>query len=144
MSMRLIRWVSMAWLVLAAPALALDKATIEKMNAGFTAAFNSGDFASAAELYSEDAYVLPPGAEIVRGRGSIQSFWAKASETVGDVNLTTLELTPLGNSLAREIGAFSGKTKGSQPQDIGGKYVVIWEKVGDDWKITTDIWNSNK
>jgi ketosteroid isomerase-like protein len=144
MSTRLIRWFPIAWLVLAAPVLAQDKATIEKMNAGFTAAVNSGDFASAAALYTEDAYVLPPGAEIVRGRGSIQSFWAKTSETLGDVNLTTLELTPLGNSVAREIGAFSGKTKGSRPQDIGGKYVVIWQKVGDDWKIATDIWNSNK
>jgi ketosteroid isomerase-like protein len=46
--------------------------------------------------------------------------------------------------VAREIGAFSGKTKGSQPQDIGGKYVAIWQKIGDEWKVTTDIWNSNK
>lgn len=59
--MRLIRWFPIAWLVLAAPVLAQDKATIEKTNAGFTAAFNSGDFASAAALYTEDAYVLPPG-----------------------------------------------------------------------------------
>ncbi|HEY2758735.1 MAG TPA: DUF4440 domain-containing protein [Pseudolabrys sp.] len=144
MSMRMIRWLPVAWLVLATPVLAQDKVTIEKMNAGFTAAFNSGDFASAAGLYTEDAYVLPPGAEIVKGRGSIQSFWAKAGEALGDVNLTTLELTPLGNSVAREIGAFSGKTKGSQPQDIGGKYVAIWQKIGDEWKVTTDIWNSNK
>jgi ketosteroid isomerase-like protein len=144
MSMGLIRWFPVAWLVLAAPVLAQDKATIEKINASFTAAFNSGDFALAAALYTEDAYVMPPGSEIVRGRGSIQSFWAKAGETLGNITLTTLEVTPLGNSVAREIGTFSGKTKGSQPQDVGGKYVVIWQKVGDDWKITTDIWNSNK
>ncbi|HEY2210291.1 MAG TPA: nuclear transport factor 2 family protein [Bradyrhizobium sp.] len=144
MSMRLICWFPIAWIVLAGPVLAQDKATIEKMNAAFTDAFNNGDFASAAALYTEDAYVLAPGAEILKGRGSIQSFWAKAGESLGDVNLTTLAVTPLGPSVAREIGTFSGKTKGSEPQDVSGKYVVIWQKVGDDWKMSTDIWNSNK
>lgn len=144
MSMRLICWFPIAWIVLAGPVLAQDKATIEKMNAAFTDAFNNGDFASAAALYTEDAYVLAPGAEILNGRGSIQSFWAKAGESLGDVNLTTLAVTPLGPSVAREIGTFSGKTKGSEPQDVSGKYVVIWQKVGDDWKMSTDIWNSNK
>jgi ketosteroid isomerase-like protein len=142
--MRLICWFPIAWIVLAGPVLAQDKATIEKMNAAFTDAFNNGDFASAAALYTEDAYVLAPGAEILNGRGSIQSFWAKAGESLGDVNLTTLAVTPLGPSVAREIGTFSGKTKGSEPQDVSGKYVVIWQKVGDDWKMSTDIWNSNK
>jgi ketosteroid isomerase-like protein len=139
-----ILWFPFAWFALAGPALAQDKDTIEKMNAAFTGAFNRGDFASAAALYAEDAYVLAPGAEIVKGRGSIQSFWAKAAESLGDVNLTTLVVTPLGGSVAREIGTFSGKIKGSQPQDVSGKYVVIWQKVGDDWKMSTDIWNSNK
>jgi hypothetical protein len=23
-------------------------------------------------------------------------------------------------------------------------YVVVWEKVGSDWKLATDIWNTNK
>jgi uncharacterized protein (TIGR02246 family) len=144
MSMRLIHWVPVAWLTLAASALAQDKAIIDGLNARFAAAFNSGDYSAAAALYTEDAALLPPGAEIIRGRAGIQSFWAKAGETLGDVSLTTLVVTPLGNSVAREIGTFSAKTKGPQPQDVGGKYVVIWQKVGDDWKISTDIWNSTK
>ena len=144
MNMRLIRWLPIAWLLVAAPVLAQDKATIDRLNARFAAAFNSGDYSTAAALYTEDAFVLPPGAEIIRGRAGIQSFWAKAGETLGNVSLTTLEVTPLGNSVAREIGTFSAKTKGPQPQDVGGKYVVIWQKVGDDWRISTDIWNSNK
>jgi hypothetical protein len=27
---------------------------------------------------------------------------------------------------------------------VTGKYVVVWEKVGNDWKLTTDIWNDGK
>jgi hypothetical protein len=24
---------------------------------------------------------------------------------------------------------------------VTGKYVVVWEKVGNDWKLSSDIWN---
>jgi ketosteroid isomerase-like protein len=39
---------------------------------------------------------------------------------------------------------FSLKTKGATPKEVTGKYVVVWEKVGSDWKLATDIWNTNK
>jgi hypothetical protein len=42
---------------------------------------------------------------------------------------------------APEIGTFSLKTKGPMPQGVAGKYVVVWEKVGGDWKLAADIWN---
>ena len=57
------------------PALAQNRATIEKLNDAWTAAFNKGDAAAvAAALYSEDAYVLPPGSAMVKGRPEIEAF----------------------------------------------------------------------
>ena len=48
------------WLSIgAAQALAQDRATIEKLNDVWTAAFDKGDAAAVAALYTEDAYVLP-------------------------------------------------------------------------------------
>jgi ketosteroid isomerase-like protein len=35
-------------------------------------------------------------------------------------------------------------TEGPTPQDVTGKYVVVWEKVGGDWKLAADIWNDGK
>ena len=67
-----------------------------------------------------------------------------SAEKVGDPILTTLDVKPLGPSAAREIGTFSLKTKGPTPQEVSGKYVVVWEKVGNDWKLATDIWNDGK
>jgi ketosteroid isomerase-like protein len=131
-------------LALAAPAAAQDKATIQKHNDAFAAAFNKGDYATVAGMYAEDATLLPPGAEMVKGRAGIQAFWTKAGEGVTDAKLTAVEVTPLGGAWAREIGTFSLKTKASPPQELTGKYVVIWQKAGDDWKLATDIWNANK
>ena len=42
-----------------------------------------------------------------------------------------------------QIGTFSLKTKGPK-QEVTGKYVVVWEKVGTDWQLATDIWNDGK
>jgi ketosteroid isomerase-like protein len=50
----------------------------------------------------------------------------------------------IGLSAAREIGTFSLKTKAPEPQDLNGKYVVVWEKIGADWQLATDIWNDHK
>jgi uncharacterized protein (TIGR02246 family) len=126
------------------PALAQNKATIEKLNDVWTAAFNKGDAAAVAALYTEDAYVLPPGSAMVKGRPAIEAFWRQAAQQMTDAKLTTVDVLPLGRSAAREVGTVTLKTKSQPPQEIVGKYVVLWRKVGRDWKLATDIWNTDK
>ena len=134
----------MAVKLMAPAALAQDKATIDKLNADFMAAFNKGDMAAIGQMYTEDAYLLPSGGPMVKGRAAIQTFWTNAAEGIGDFKLTTLDVKPLGSDGAREIGTFTLKTKGDKPQEVAGKYVVVWEKTGGQWKLATDIWNADK
>jgi uncharacterized protein (TIGR02246 family) len=131
-------------LLIAMPAFAQDKATIDKLNAEFMAAFAKGDMAALGQMYTEDAYLLPPGTETVKGRAAIQTFWTNAAAAIGDLKLTTVDVEALGGDAAREIGTFTLKTKGDKPQEVAGKYVVVWEKTGGQWKLATDIWNTNK
>ena len=126
-----------------APASA-QRAEIEAVNAKWIEFFNKGDFAGVASLYTEDATAFPPGAAMVKGRAAIAEMWKGMAEQVSDPQLTTLDVKPLGPSAAREIGTFSLKTKGPTPKEITGKYVVVWEKVGNDWKLSSDIWNDGK
>ena len=121
----------------------MDKATIQKLSDTFSQAFNKGDFAAIGGMYTEDATLMPPQADLVRGRADIQKFWPAASEQIGDVQLVTVDVKPLGTEAAREIGTFTLNTKGQQRQEIVGKYVVVWQRIGGDWKIATDIWNTN-
>ena len=58
--------------------------TIEKLNDVWTAAFNKGDAAAVAALYTEDAYVLPPGSAMVKGRPAIEAFWRQAAQQMSD------------------------------------------------------------
>ena len=128
---------------LVAPAVA-QKAEIEAVNAKWTELFNKGDFAGVASLYTDDATAFPPGSGMVKGSAAIGAMWKNMAEQVSDPKVTTLDVKPLGPSAAREIGTFSLKTKGPTPQEVTGKYVVVWEKVGQDWKLAADIWNEGK
>jgi uncharacterized protein (TIGR02246 family) len=128
---------------LVAPAFA-QKAEIEAVNAKWMEFFNRGDFAGIASLYTEDATAFPPGSAMVKGRAAIEAMWKGMAEQAADPKLTTLDVKLLGASAAREIGTFSLKTKGPEPKEISGKYVVVWEKIGNDWKLAADIWNDGK
>jgi uncharacterized protein (TIGR02246 family) len=128
---------------LIAPASA-QKAEIEAVNAKWTEFFNKGDFAGIASLYTTDATVFPPGSAMVQGGAAIGAMWKSMAEQVSDPKLTTLDVKPLGPSAAREIGTVSLKTKGPTPQEVIAKYLVVWEKVGNDWKLAADIWNDGK
>ncbi len=67
-------------LVLASAGLALAQtaATIQKLDDAWSDAFNKGDAAAIAAMYAEDAYLLPPGHDMVKGRAAIEGFWKGA------------------------------------------------------------------
>src|SRR3954453_4442609 len=142
--MRRVALIALCLVLLAAPALSQTKAMIQQLNGEWVAAFNKGDAGAIVAMYTEDAYVLPAGAEMAKGRRAIQAFWAQAAQQLGDAKLTTVDVMSLGPGAAREIGTFSFKTKGQTPETVVGKYAVAWRKIGGRWLLATDIWNMNK
>jgi uncharacterized protein (TIGR02246 family) len=131
-------------LLSASPALAQAKDSIQKLNAEWVTAFNKGDAKSLAAMYAPDAYVLPPGAEMAKGHNAIETFWRNAVKQLGDAKLTTVDVQSLGPGAAREVGTVSFKTKAQPPEQVAGKYLVVWRKMGGQWQIAADIWNTNK
>ena len=127
-----------------APAMAQSVADIQKLDDAWAVAFNKGDAKAAAATYAEDAYVLPNMGEMVHGRAAIEAFFKGATQQIGDIALKAVDVLPLGPDAAREIGTFTYKTKAQPPQDVSGKYAVVWRKIGGQWLLATDIWNSNK
>jgi ketosteroid isomerase-like protein len=78
---------------------------------------------------------------MVTGRDAIGAMWKNMAGQVSDPKIITLDVKPLGPSAAREIRTFSLKKKDPTSQELTGKYLVVWEKVGNDWKLAADIWN---
>jgi len=127
---------------LTAPVFA-QKAEIESVNAKWMELFDKGDFSGVGSLYMEDATAFPPGSSMVKGSAAIGAMWKKMVEQVSDPKVTTLDVKRLGPSSAREIGTFSLKTEPT-PKEIVGKYLVVWQKVGSQWRLSADIWNEGK
>jgi uncharacterized protein (TIGR02246 family) len=128
---------------LIAPAAA-QRANIDAVNAKWIELFNKGDFDGVASLYTTDATAFPPGSAMVKGRAAIAALWKSMAEQASDPKLTTIDVKRLGPTAAREIGTFRLKAKGPNPKEITGKYVVVWERIGRDWKLAADIWNEGK
>jgi len=127
--------------LVATPVLAQSKIEIQQLNDQWSAAFNKGDAAAVAAMYAQDAYMLPAGAPMVKGRAAIEGFVKQITQDLGDFKLTTLDVKPLGPDAALEIGTATFKHKG---QAGAVKYAVVWQKEGGSWKLLQDIWNSDK
>jgi uncharacterized protein (TIGR02246 family) len=130
----------------AAAPLAEDPAAVrsalEAINAQHVDAFNQGDVATFAQVYTEDARILPPGMAPIEGRAQIQEFWTGGAQQMGmrDLELTTDEVQVAGDH-AFEQGRFQFMTNGGPAQ---GKYLVVWQKQPDgSWKWHRDIWNES-
>jgi uncharacterized protein (TIGR02246 family) len=138
--------VTLAFACLIASALpsVAQKAEIEAANAQWLEFFNKGDFAGLASLYTEDATALPPGSSMVTGRQAIGAMWKNIGGQASDPHITTIDVKPLGPAAAQEIGTYSLRKNGPSAEEVSGKYLVVWEKVGSDWKLAADIWNDGK
>jgi uncharacterized protein (TIGR02246 family) len=119
------------------------RSAIEAVNMEFSAAFNRGDAAGVAELYTEDGSLLPPGENIVSGRSNIEAYWkAGVDAGLSNLQLTASEVEAHG-PLAYEVGEFSFEMPGSDGgrTTAKGKYLVVWKNVDGTWKLHRDMWN---
>ena len=120
-----------------------DLATVQSLNDRLAASFNAGDGARIAEMYTDDALLMPPGGKLVKGRDGISKYWGATAPTVTNSKLTAAEAKIVGDTDAQEAGSFTARSRGAHPKDIAGKFVILWRKVGDEWQVAADIWNMN-
>ena len=119
------------------------RAAIEQVNTLFSEAIARGDAQAIAKLYTEDAILLPERGELVKGRQAIGEFWKTAMDGgVKSVTMTTLDVGGSGD-LAHEVGTvlLRLQAEGRPPATASAKFVVVWKREADGWKIHRDIWN---
>ena len=111
-------------------------------NEKFMAAFNQGNAAGLAALYTKNGQLLPAHSDFVAHQPAIQAFWQGAMDMgIKSIKLETLEAEDQG-STAYEVGKYTLQGEGGQLFDAG-KYVVIWTQEDGQWKLHRDIWTSS-
>lgn len=115
---------------------------ISQANKKFEENFKNSNPKAIADLYTTDATLLPPGADFIKGKQGIADFWQGAMKMgVKQVKLNTMEVQPCENT-AIEMGTYTLAGEGGATLDEG-KYMVVWQKQNDAWRLHKDIWNSS-
>ena len=125
---------------------AADKRAIQDEVDHWLKLVKAKDAGGIAQLYAEDGAVMPPNAPISKGHAAIEQTWASMMRTPGfDLTFVPEEITVSSSGdLALDRGTYrlAFDSAGKSQTDIG-KYVVVWRKVGNDWKAAADIFNSD-
>jgi uncharacterized protein (TIGR02246 family) len=118
------------------------KKGISATNDKWMKAVEAKNAAGVAALYTDDARVLPPNIPPIEGRAAIEQFFAGMVMGVSRVQLESVEIEGHAET-AHEVGKYTMfDANGTQVDD--GKEIVIWKKVGDEWKLHRDMFSSNR
>jgi ketosteroid isomerase-like protein len=122
----------------------LVRARIEQANGHFEEAFGRQDAAAMAALYTASAQLLPAGGGPVEGTQAIERFWRGIFDSgLTRADLETVEVFAAADGeTATEVGRYRLEA-GGQEADVG-KYVVVWVRTPDGWKIHRDMWNTDR
>lgn len=126
------------------------KATVEElgqMNRDFAKALMDGDAEAAANLYDENASLLPPNEPIVTGRENIRTYWQAGIDAgIVGASVKTISADSDGD-LGYEIGAFELRIKGENDSIMvdTGKYIEILHRNSEGkWISLYGMWSNNE
>jgi len=117
----------------------LVRARIEQANERFKDCFGRQNAEAMAALYTASGQLLPTGSGPIEGTQAIERFW----QGIFDSGLTRADLETVDvfagadGETATEVGRYR-LAAGEQEADVG-KYVVVWVRTPDGWKMHRDI-----
>jgi uncharacterized protein (TIGR02246 family) len=108
-------------------------------------AVSAQDANRAASLYSEDARLIPQGAPACTDRGAIAAFFAGAfANGIVGARFTSDEVDG-DDAQATEIGRYelyAAPSGGERILAADGRYLIVWRKGEDGWRIHRDMFNT--
>jgi ketosteroid isomerase-like protein len=126
---------------------AAHKAKLESDALSWFEHYAEADGEAMANLYAEDALLMPPGAPAVTGRAGIKTFLADdaAKSKAAGISLKNASVT--GSGINGDLGWISGTyvvlDKSGATID-SGSYLSVHKRSGGSWPYIRDIWNSDR
>ena len=112
----------------------------------FSNYFVQGDFKMLVKSYTKDSKIFPPDAEIIEDKAS----YAKWFMVPNGYKINYHKVMPLEIIIKEKTAYDHGYYEFEYSEPEGGivkskgKYIIIWKKVDNTWKIYLDIWNKTK
>jgi uncharacterized protein (TIGR02246 family) len=125
----------------------VDVLDIDQGRSAFAAALRRGDAAAAASIYADDATLLAPAVDFVRGRSAIERFWQTGVETgITEVDLVAIDVQQSGD-LAFEVGryALSVAPESGSPVIDRGRYLIVHRIEADGhWRRIAEMFSPDQ
>jgi len=126
---------------------AADKAKLEADALVWFDHYANADGDAMANLYAEDALLMPPGAAAVTGRAGIKTFLGADSAAAKAAGVSLKNKAVTGSGVSGDYGWISGSyvvlDKSGATID-SGSYLSVHKRTNGSWPYIRDIWNSDR
>jgi len=123
----------------------MSRKDIEAGERAWLAAMNGGDAAAVAQVYTENARLMPPNAETVQGRAGLEAFCKEFIALNAKLSFNLMTVHESANMCAA-IGTYEMDLQppGADKMHDTGKFIEVWVRESDgQWRIADDIFNSS-
>jgi uncharacterized protein (TIGR02246 family) len=130
----------------AAPGASASRRTLSAVRG----AYATLDAGRVGQIYTEDALLLPPGGEILRGRGAIREHYKEgfdADRERGHTRRISFELVDrvVSGDVRNDYGYYTiiGRGPDGHEEQWRGKFAKVWTRGRDgEWRIRSDSYSS--
>jgi ketosteroid isomerase-like protein len=121
------------------------KKAIAESNEIYFQAFVKGDSSIFIARYAKDCWIMPPNAPALCGEDAPLEFFKTAYHTFGLRNgkFITIDVFGDGGEFVTEEGFWQSFDADNRVFD-NGKFLVLWKKTPDGWKMFRDSFSSDR
>lgn len=118
---------------------------ITESNRLYFQAFATGDSSIFIDRYAKDCCIMPPNAPAMCGENAALDFFRIAYYDIGLRNgkFITTDVYGDGKEFVTEEGSWQSFNANHELFD-NGKYLVVWKKTPDGWKMFRDSFSSDR
>lgn len=120
---------------------AADRQAITERTQQLATAFNAKQMDAIIELYADNSVFMQPNGPALRGREPLREFYQDLIGRATNLRLETEDVAGSG-PLAYESGTYYLNYQDGAVRDRG-KYVFVWRKTMDTWRMEKAIWSSD-
>jgi ketosteroid isomerase-like protein len=119
---------------------------ILQATAALVSALVRGDVAAAGVVYSDDARLLAPAGDLIRGRAAVEAYWrAGVALGLSAVEFESLVTVPTGARVT-EVGRYAMAVDIRRSHSVveHGTYLVVHRRVDSAWRRDLDVFEPDE
>jgi uncharacterized protein (TIGR02246 family) len=123
----------------------MSAAEIAANNRAFEHAVETANVDAIANLLAPDVIALPPDGPIVAGKEAVKQLWMSPIREHGMKSCRiSSETLDVAGDMATEVGhaTMTMAPPSGKAETARIKFVVVWKRLGGQWLMHRDIWNT--